>query len=208
MSLDTTHARVSAIVSLESTFTPAASAAANAVTTGASFSQVLANAGGSAAATGLPAQAAPFTAEIMAAASRYHISPSLISAVMDHESGFNPTATSPAGAGGLMQLMPATARGLGMTNLYDPAQSIDAGTRYLRTQLDRFGGDERLALAAYNAGQNNVDRWRRTGKAIAFAETRSYVDRVEDLKRIYRHAYGSRLRATALRHLTDALVMS
>jgi soluble lytic murein transglycosylase len=81
---------------------------------------------------------------------------------------------------------------------------------YLRHLLDKYH-DERLALAAYNAGQRNVDRWRRESRGIAFSETRRYVERVEELKVIYRHAYGSRLdprASTALRHLTDVQMMS
>ena len=77
-------------------------------------------------------------------------------------------------------------------DLYQPEINVRYGAWYLRHLLDKYG-DERTALAAYNAGQDNVDRWLRDGRGIAFSETRAYVDRVEDLKRIYRDAYGSRL---------------
>jgi soluble lytic murein transglycosylase len=134
-------------------------------------------------------------------ARNYDLDPALLAAVIYQESKFKADAHSKSGAIGLMQLLPETAHGIAVhtggtrfrtADLYDPELNVRYGSWYLRHLLQKYG-DERTALAAYNAGQDNVDRWRADGGGIRFAETRAYVNRVEELKGIYRHAYGSEL---------------
>jgi soluble lytic murein transglycosylase-like protein len=138
----------------------------------------------SAAASDLPSDT-PFGAEITAAAKRHGIDPALLAGLVKQESGFNPNAGSPAGARGLTQLMPGTAAGLGVTNVLDPAQSLDGGAKYLRRQLDAFGGDVTKALAAYNAGPGAVQRY---GGVPPYAETQNYVRAVQANAAAYRAA--------------------
>lgn len=127
------------------------------------------------AAKGFEKNKSIYDAHIVRAASKFNIDPGLIKAVMHTESGFNINARSPVGAQGLMQLMPATARRFNVSNAYDPVQNIDGGARYLSWLLKRFNGDVRLALAGYNAGEGNVDKY----KGIPpFRETQDYVRRV------------------------------
>lgn len=110
-------------------------------------------------ASALPVKAGDNIEALIARASQtYGVPESLIKAVIDTESSFNPTAVSSAGAKGLMQLMDGTARGLGVSDPFDPAQNIDGGTRYLSYQLSRFGGELKTALAAYNAGPGRLQR--------------------------------------------------
>jgi soluble lytic murein transglycosylase-like protein len=118
----------------------------------------------------------PFEPLVQQYATRTGIRPDLVRAVIQIESGFNPRATSPKGAMGLMQLMPATARELGVINPYDPEDNIRGGTAYLRQLLDRYEGNEELALAAYNAGFTSVDR--HGGRIPPYQETQDYVRKV------------------------------
>jgi hypothetical protein len=112
---------------------------------------------------------------IQKAAKKYNLPPALIKAVIKAESNFDTNAVSSAGAQGLMQLMPATARELGVNNSFDIDQNIDGGSHYLRKMLDKFGGNTKLALAAYNAGPGAVEKFKGN---VPYPETRNYIKRV------------------------------
>ena len=136
---------------------------------------------------------------VLGHARNYDLDPALIAAVIYRESGFDPDAVSESGAVGLMQLLPATADGIAELtggnefrpdDLYDPELNVRYGAFYLRRLLTKYDGDLELALAAYHAGQGNVDSWLRTGGRIEFPETRAYVEDVLDLRDTYRKAYG------------------
>ncbi|MEI6305601.1 MAG: lytic transglycosylase domain-containing protein [Deltaproteobacteria bacterium] len=118
---------------------------------------------------------------ISKASRRYGVDVSLIKAVIKAESNFNPNAVSHAGARGLMQLMPGTARSLGVSDSFDPEQNVMGGTKFLRDLLDRYNGDLDSAIAAYNWGPGNVDK--RSGRMPA--ETRGYLARVKQLYSSY-----------------------
>ena len=129
--------------------------------------------------TPLPAKPivkAPYRELVEAAAARYRVDADLITSVIAVESNFDPKALSRKNARGLMQLLPETAARLGVQNIYDPKENIEAGTRYLRELLQRYNNDLALALAAYNAGPERVQQY---GRVPPFAETLSYVRRVK-----------------------------
>ena len=142
-----------------------------------------------------------YSTNVRVYASQDNLDPALLAAVIEAESKFNADARSRAGAIGLMQLTPGTAKGIAqytggsrfrVSDLTNPDINIRYGAWYLGHLFGKYG-NERLALAAYNAGQDNVDRWRRAHEGIQFDETRDYVDKVERLKDIYRRAYASQL---------------
>jgi soluble lytic murein transglycosylase-like protein len=131
--------------------------------------------------------AIPFEQDLVAAASKYGVDPALLAAVVKQESNFNPNARSRAGAKGLTQLMDQTAAGLGVTNAFDPRQSLDGGARYLGGLLKTFHGDESLALAAYNAGPAAVKQY---GGIPPYHETQAYVPKVLGYATQFRRILG------------------
>jgi soluble lytic murein transglycosylase-like protein len=117
----------------------------------------------------------PFGELIQRSSEKYNVDPLLVAAIMEQESRFKPRARSPVGARGLMQLMPRTGYWMGARNLYDPAENVDAGVKYLKYLDKRFNGDTKKVIAAYNAGEGNVMRYRGTPP---FRETRIYLRNV------------------------------
>ena len=120
---------------------------------------------------------------ILEAASFHNVDPALVKAIIMAESGYNKRAVSNRGARGLMQLMPRTAKALGVKNIFNPEENIYAGVNYFKSLLNRFGGDKRLALAAYNAGSTNVRRYK---GVPPFKATRRYIKKVLEYQRFYK----------------------
>ena len=134
-------------------------------------------------------------------AQNYGLDPALLAGVIYVESRFRPGATSPSGAIGLMQLLPATANGIAtrtggarfrVADLYDPEINVRYGAWYLRHLFDKYG-DVETALAAYNAGQRRVDEWQRDDRGVPYAETRAYIRHVLSAREVYADAYADEL---------------
>jgi len=142
--------------------------------TGTSGADALGGAAPVAPPSGAMSPSTPFAGLFASAGARHGVAPALLAAVARQESGFDPSAVSPAGAQGLMQLMPATAQGLGVTDSFDPTQAVDGAAKLLRDLLDRFGRTD-LALAAYNAGPGAVMRY---DGIPPYAETQKYVSSI------------------------------
>jgi len=123
-----------------------------------------------------------FDTLIQQAAADHELDPALVKAMVHVESAFNPRARSRKGAMGLMQLMPDTAKRFGVWNAYVPEQNVKAGTKYLKWLLNRYRGNERMAVAAYNAGEGTVDDY---GTVPPYSETQAYVRRVAQMKAAY-----------------------
>ena len=140
------------------------------------------------AAAAPPPGSIPFQAEITAAAKKYGLDPALLAGLVKQESNFNPSARSGVGAKGLTQLMDSTARGLGVTDAFDPAQSLDGGAKFLSGLLKQFHGDPSLALAAYNAGPGAVQKY---GGIPPYQETQRYVPQVLGYAAQFRRIWAS-----------------
>jgi soluble lytic murein transglycosylase-like protein len=193
MTVSTAVARVSQLEAMIAS--AGAGSPSPAAATSTSFDQQLAQASTAQAATSTTDPSAtstgsgsvPYEQQIDDAAAKYGIDPAVLKGLIKQESGFNANAGSSAGAQGLTQLMPGTASSLGVTDLHDPAQSIDGGAHYLKMQLDRFGGDYSKALAAYNAGPGAVQRF---GGIPPYSETQNYVKNVLAFAQQYRQDGG------------------
>ncbi len=128
---------------------------------------------------------AEFEQLIKTCSDKYGVNPCLVKAVIHAESGYNPNAVSSKGAGGLMQLMPATAKSLKVADRFNPKDNVEGGVKYLRFLLDTFRGDVSLAVAAYNAGLNKVAKY---GGIPPYNETRTYVNRVLSYMKTYQES--------------------
>jgi soluble lytic murein transglycosylase-like protein len=159
-------------------FASALQAATSTDVTGASYQPLDAGAGGS--------ESGGYESLIDQAAARNGLDPAVLHGLIQQESGFDPSATSSAGATGLTQLMPGTASSLGVANPLDPAESIEGGARYLGQLMSQFGGDTSDALAAYNAGPGAVQQY---GGVPPYAETQSYVTKVLGYAEAYRQSH-------------------